>query len=1294
MNRPESESGSHAVPADQTSARSADGSGTAPAGARADGLPAALAGYRIDGLLGTGGMGFVYRAHDPRADRAVALKIMRPELVSQPGAVERFLREARAAAKVRHDNVIEIWQVGEDAGVPFIAMPVLDGEPLNKWLEREPVPLLGVTLKVGRETADGLAAAHAHKPVHRDIKPANLWIEGERGADDLGKRFRRVKVLDFGLARPAEGDTQITGTGGVLGTPAYMSPEQARGDKIDHRSDLFSLGVVLYRMTTGAAPFAGATVMAVLTSLAVVTPPAPHALNPDLPPALSDLIMRLLEKDPEKRPAGAAEVAAALREIAKQRKAAPAPGGAPTAALDSVPMAASVSQSLPVVVYPQPQPQPQSAVRREHNPFTELQATELPAPTGEVAKPAPRPARAARTSRGVWLAVAGACALAAVVAVVAIKFLQKKPDPAPDETAKDAPKPNPAPPKPKDQPNPVPVPPKPKEYTPREVTEWVLSVGGKVTIKTATGERTLAAPVPVPAESFTVTAIDLNNCAAVADDDLKRFAALPLTSLTAHNTKIGDAGLAHLKGVTSLTWLSLADTNVTDKGLKELTGLKLTGLTLDGTKVTGDGLAPLAGLSELATLSLNRTNVDNAAVPHLAGLAKLKMLYATGTAITADGVQQLGAAPRNCQVMRDSDDRAAALWALSVGGKISLHHDNTPNFNVSRKEDLPPGPIVLTKVNVTGAGASANDAGLAKLKGLSALTYLNVAGSPITDDGLAHLRDLPALQTLDLKNTAITDAGLEHLATLTKLTVLFATDTKVSKEGVEKLAKALPKCRISWAGGTVSPRGRARAAAEWAFSIDGKVTVATGGVHRFVANVGDLPKGDAFTIQKLDFGANQKLTDAGLANLTDLNVLFLNNTPVTDAGLVHLKELTGLTELSLNNTAVGDEGLKHLHALTNLRVVYITKTNVTAAGVAALAKALPDCTIYSDSGVIEPKLFDNRAVAEWALANGGGVTLRQRDGSPQHVTAKSLPKTGAIVILRLDLGACKEATDANLTKLRGLHELTQLHLSATPITGAALANLKGLKKLTRVYINGTQVGDDGAAHLAAMPWLEHLDLGGTAITDDGLKYIGKLKNLTQLTLSGRNTTDAGLAHIAPLTELEWLRLDDTRTTDDGLKHLKQMTKLALLGLQGTRVTGTGLEHLAACPLTTLELTHLGGKQLDLARLDKLPGLRMLALDSSWVTDEQLVHLAHLKNLEYLRLSGTKVGDSGLKHLKGLPKLTSLSLENTGITDGAVDALKELTTLTSLGLSGTKVSAAGVEKLKAALPNCKLYGLKP
>jgi len=1287
MNRPESESGSHAVPADWTSAHSADGSGTAPAGARADGLPAALAGYRIDGLLGTGGMGLVYRAHDPRADRAVALKTMRPELVSQPGAVERFLREARAAAKVRHDNVIEIWQVGEDAGVPFIAMPVLDGEPLNKWLEREPVPLLGVALKVGRETADGLAAAHAHKLVHRDIKPANLWIEGERGSDDLGKKFRRVKVLDFGLARPAEGDTQLTGTGGVLGTPAYMSPEQARGDKIDHRSDLFSLGVVLYRMTTGAAPFAGATVMAVLTSLAVVTPPAPHALNPDLPPALSDLIMRMLEKDPEKRPASAAEVAAALREIAKQRKAAPAPGGASGAALDSVPMAASVSQSLPVVVHPQPQPP--SAVRPEHNPFTELQATELPAPSGEVAKPAPRPARparparAARTSRGVWLAVGGACLLAAVGAVVAIQFLQKKPDPAPDETAKDTPKPNPGP-----------VPPKPKEYTQREVAEWVLSVGGKVTIKTATGERELVAPASAPAGPFTVTAVDLNNCAGVTDDDLRRFAALPLTSLTAHNTKIGDAGLAHLKGITALTWLSLADTRVTNEGLKHLAGLKLTGLTLDGTDVTGGGLAPLAGLTELETLSLNRTKVDSAAVPHLAGLAKLKVLYATGTELSDDGAKQLGAAPRNCRVVRDNSDRAAALWAFTVGGKVTIHDGNTPNASVNRAADLPAGPFVLSKLDFTARGASVNDVGLTKLEGLTALTYLNISGSPVTDAAMVPVGKVRSLVTLDIKNTAITDAGLEHLATLTKLTVLFATDTKVSKPGVEKLARALPKCRISWAGGTVSPQGRARAAAEWAFFVGGKVTVATGGAHRVVANAGDLPNGDAFTIQKFDLGVNQKVTDAGLANLTDLNVLFLNSTPVTDAGLAHLSDLTGLTELSLNNTAVGDAGLKHLHGLTNLRVVYATKTKVTADGIAALAKALPDCTIYSDSGVVEPKLIDNRAVAEWALANGGTLTLRQRDGTPQHVNAKNFPKEGAVVILRLELGACKEATDANLAKLRGLHELTQLHLAATPMTGAGLANLKGLKRLTRVYVNGTRVGDDGAAHLGAMPWLEHLDLGGTEITDDGLKHIGKLKNLTQLTLPGKNTTDAGLAHLAPLTELEWLGLHSTQTTDDGLKHLKEMTKRKLLGLQATRVTGTGLEHLAACPLKTLELTHLGGKPLELARLDKLPGLRHLDLDVSWVTDAQLTHLAHLKNLESLRLLHTKIGDPGLKHLKGLPKLTSLSLENTAITDGGVDALKDLTALTSLGLSGTKVSAAGVERLKAALPNCKVLGPKP
>jgi formylglycine-generating enzyme required for sulfatase activity len=262
--------------------------------------------YRILAVLAQGGMGVVFRGHDPALDRPVALKTMLPAMAAVPNARERFLREARAAAALKHPHVVTIFQVGEDRGVPFLAVEFLEGESLDARIRREGRLPLAEVLRIGRETALGLAAAHARGLVHRDVKPANLWLEGPTG---------QVKVLDFGLARALADQAHLTQSGLVVGTPAYMAPEQAEGKPVDPRCDLFSLGCVLYQMCTGTLPFPGETTIAVLRALALHEPPPLGALRPDAPRELSALVARLLAKKPEDRPASAQEVAQTLHAL-------------------------------------------------------------------------------------------------------------------------------------------------------------------------------------------------------------------------------------------------------------------------------------------------------------------------------------------------------------------------------------------------------------------------------------------------------------------------------------------------------------------------------------------------------------------------------------------------------------------------------------------------------------------------------------------------------------------------------------------------------------------------------------------------------------------------------------------------------------------------------------------------------------------------------------------------------------------------------------------------------------------
>jgi hypothetical protein len=271
-----------------------------PAG-RAE-LLGTLGPYQVEEVIGQGGMGVVLRAYEPALHRLVAIKVLSPALAGSATARLRFTREAQAAAAISHDHVVVVHGVAETDGLPYLVMEYVAGESLQERLDRAgPLDLIEV-VRIGLQTAQGLAAAHAQGLIHRDIKPANLLLENG---------LARVTITDFGLARTVD-DVGLTQAGVVAGTPEYMAPEQARGAAIDHRADLFSLGSVLYVMATGEPPFRGSTTLAVLRHVCEETPPPVRALNPNLTAWLEALIMRLMAKEPADRFRSAAEVAGLL----------------------------------------------------------------------------------------------------------------------------------------------------------------------------------------------------------------------------------------------------------------------------------------------------------------------------------------------------------------------------------------------------------------------------------------------------------------------------------------------------------------------------------------------------------------------------------------------------------------------------------------------------------------------------------------------------------------------------------------------------------------------------------------------------------------------------------------------------------------------------------------------------------------------------------------------------------------------------------------------------------------------
>jgi hypothetical protein len=265
--------------------------------------------YQIVRVLGEGGMGAVYKALQPAMKRMVALKLIRPEMVTKPDAVARFHKEMMVTARVEHPNTIRVYDFGNDNGQLYLAMEFLAGASLHQAIDSAGQLDVARLVRIGTQVANALGAIHGHGIVHRDLKPDNVMLLDSFGERDF------VKVLDFGIAKVLDEQVRLTATGKPIGTPTYMAPEQAMGLAVDARTDLYALGVMLYRMASGRLPFDAPMTGSMLLAHAHEIPTPILTVVPDLPPTLATLIMQLLEKDPDARPASAAEVVARLSSL-------------------------------------------------------------------------------------------------------------------------------------------------------------------------------------------------------------------------------------------------------------------------------------------------------------------------------------------------------------------------------------------------------------------------------------------------------------------------------------------------------------------------------------------------------------------------------------------------------------------------------------------------------------------------------------------------------------------------------------------------------------------------------------------------------------------------------------------------------------------------------------------------------------------------------------------------------------------------------------------------------------------
>ncbi len=296
--------------------------------------------YEIEAELGRGSMGIVYKAYDPQIERTIALKVLREDRVTSDEFVRRFLKEARAVGRLSHPGIVTVYDVGQDHGSIYIAMEFLQGIPLNELMSSRkfsPEEIIDIAV----QTIRALNYAHRNGIVHRDIKPPNI-IYSPEGA---------IRVTDFGIARIEDPEGhQMTQAGEILGTPLYMSPEQIGGKTLDGKSDIYSLGVILYQLATGKRPFEGSNLPAIFLAITQETPDAPHMVNPAVPEKLSRLIMQLLEKEPSKRFAGGDQLIGAFKSCLTVETAAAAPSVPPPAAAKGGPATGKYLGWLAVLV--------------------------------------------------------------------------------------------------------------------------------------------------------------------------------------------------------------------------------------------------------------------------------------------------------------------------------------------------------------------------------------------------------------------------------------------------------------------------------------------------------------------------------------------------------------------------------------------------------------------------------------------------------------------------------------------------------------------------------------------------------------------------------------------------------------------------------------------------------------------------------------------------------------------------------------------------------------------------------
>ncbi len=1240
--------------------------------------------FRVLRELGRGGMGLVFEAEDPKLGRRVALKVMSATLAANPTAKKRFLLEARAAATVAHDHIVPIFQIGEDPrGLPFLVMPLLAGESLEDRLRtRQPLAVADV-LTIGQQIADGLQAAHEAGLIHRDIKPSNIWLEREPGG-----LFKRVRILDFGLARSIRTTSEnLTHSGAIMGTPAYMAPEQGRGLAVDQRADLFSLGSVLYQLATGRRAFTGPDTFAILTALATETPPPPLVLNPALPPALSELIARLLAKDPNERwPQTAAEVLKELARIAQHT--------------------AAGSGTLIAVIH--------NAHANPADAWSAVTETELHEPHTP-AKPKRR-RRALFTAGVLFLAFA---TLAAANGPTIIRVVSNEGElvvVVDDDNVE------------------VVVKGTSVEILDPDGKRYLVSAGkdGEVEIREKGTDNVLVTEkFRVKRGGKSVVSVSNEKLAAAR----KKETVKPPATGAEPQLPAGDTPPAKDAFPGRLTFFNAYDTAVgadiyigswdgvdyaVDRGLYRLSTGKA-----NANKSLFASLAPPARDMAFAT----RVRSENAVIQMA---FRIQSDEEAGNwllvQITPSGRWSLGRLDRVLQGGRyeekltilaaseaDNPDLAGGKWINVAGRSVGERYEvwlngqrvveGVDNRMFLGKSIFRQGLQYCSYVHQDGPARVEIDYTAVwdlNKKPIDAMKEDDISSPPARN---AFPGELLAYDIVDNPSTSVFD--------------LKAPGASV-KDGVYIREFPAGTTQKQWAllgrpTNDVALVLRARATdLDWTLMFGAWSTPGKSGYTMFRVFAGGGWSLDRVTFvqdkQKPEFMVPQPIETLDSSNNREEDKLSGRWLTLT------LRSVGDDVDISVDGKPLARGRLRGDRSL-NMKPITAAVTiscdsNPTSPGRFEVEHVAVWNLVRMPGGVQprEPQtvIDHDRQAAEHVLSIGGRVWIATGDSETEVLGVGKLPRT-PFRIIAIDLTGNAKVDDATLEMLAVATDLKQLHLAGTRVGDRGLAHLGKLTKLERIEIPNTFVTDAGLIHLKNCKNLNWLSLNNTAIDGTGLLSLQELEKLSHVFIAYTKLDDAGLLKLTAFPALRVVHVEFSSVTEAGAKKLAAARpELSIEWGNRQRIVPFAVDRRAAEYVLSIGgVVRMQGLDKNIRKTDELPdepfalegvllrgnqqvtdeglsvfkgcrGLQTLDLVRTPITNAALAHFRECKDIRLLDLVGTHIDDDGIMNFAGCTQVVSLWLGGTRVTDKGIAIFKDCRHLNHFDVSGTKVTDAGLK----------------